>query len=415
MGRWRSGSKGLVVGNYCHDVILRDGAVVGESLGGAASFIANVLDLLDIPCTYVSKVGPDFAYSVAHLPCVVPHTKTTLFHAHFFSPSPPAAGPHASGCPEDQQDCHRSHTLHSHQDRTLKLLHACEPISISDLPLPSSLTRSDFDFDFGMAVGVAGEITPETLSRLLDLCRVLFVDVQALIRTFDVADGTVSLAHLRDTHFVHLLPRISFLKASSDEAEYIDIQDARNSCCVIVTDGREGCRVYWKDGEFQVPSFPVIQMDPTGAGDSFLGGFAAGLVQGLSVKDAALLGNFFGSLTVGQIGVPRIDSLKLQMEVKYQQLREELTQRTCRCSNGYSEGLVFGDFQQSTEHEEFRASLARVAKLLNGDRGNSKAADTHEVDQVGSQWKTTSKLLDGPCGATPPAQHEESGIHSLEA
>lgn len=37
---------------------------------------------------------------------------------------------------------------------------------------------------------------------------------------------------------------------------------------------------------------------------SFLGVLVAELVQGLGVPEAALLGNFFGSLTVGEIGLP---------------------------------------------------------------------------------------------------------------
>ena len=54
-------------------------------------------------------------------------------------------------------------------------------------------------------------------------------------------------------------------------------------------------------------------MDPTSAGDSFLGGFVAGLVHGLPVPDAALVGNLFGSLTVSQIGLPKFDSRLLQV------------------------------------------------------------------------------------------------------
>ncbi|KAK8490837.1 hypothetical protein V6N13_093098 [Hibiscus sabdariffa] len=42
------------------------------------------------------------------------------------------------------------------------------------------------------------------------------------------------------------------------------------------------------------------QIDPTGVEDSFLGGFVCGLVHGLVAPDAALVGNLFGSLTVGQ-------------------------------------------------------------------------------------------------------------------
>ncbi|XP_010253881.1 PREDICTED: inositol 3-kinase-like isoform X2 [Nelumbo nucifera] len=274
--------RGLVVGNYCHDILIRDGLVVGESLGGAASFISNVLDGLLIPCDYVCKVGSDFAYSVTHPPMTSPSSMTTLFHAHFFS----------------NRDESR------HQDRVLRRIHACGPISPSDLP--------ESQFDFGLAVGVAGEILPETLERMLDICRTVFVDIQALIRVFDPADGTVKLVGLKESGFFHLLPRIGFLKASAEEAPYVDIEEARKWCSVVVTEGKDGCRIYSKDEKMQILPFPAVQIDPTGAGDSFLGGLVVGLVRGLSVPDAALLGNFFGSLTVGQIGLPKFDSRLLQ-------------------------------------------------------------------------------------------------------
>ncbi|CAA6655152.1 unnamed protein product [Spirodela intermedia] len=151
---------------------------------------------------------------------------------------------------------------------------------------------------------------------MIEICRVVFVDVQALIRTFDPTDGTVRLVHLRDSGFSHLLPRIGFLKASADEAPFVDVEEVRKLCCVVVTDGKDGCRVYWKSGVLRVPSFPAVQVDPTGAGDSFLGGFVAGMVHGLAVPDAALLGNFFGSLTVRHIGIPNFHQELFQFPLK---------------------------------------------------------------------------------------------------
>ncbi|KAA8543735.1 hypothetical protein F0562_022088 [Nyssa sinensis] len=74
-------------------------------------------------------------------------------------------------------------------------------------------------------------------------------------------------------------------------------------------------RCIGRKGRYRLLHFRTVQVDPTGAGDSFLGGFFAGLVQGLAVPDAALLGNFFGSLTVGQIGLPEFD-LRLLQKVK---------------------------------------------------------------------------------------------------
>ncbi|KAF5744507.1 hypothetical protein HS088_TW07G00079 [Tripterygium wilfordii] len=47
----------LIVGNYCHDVLIRDGDVLAETLGGAASFISNVFDGLSIRCNLISKLG----------------------------------------------------------------------------------------------------------------------------------------------------------------------------------------------------------------------------------------------------------------------------------------------------------------------------------------------------------------------
>lgn len=271
----------LIVGNYCHDVLIKDDDVIAESLGGAASFISQVLDGLAIPSRYVCKVGSDFSYSVNHEPIVIPSSKTTLFHAHFSSEI-------------------------KRQDRILKRVRACDPISPSDLPLNSK-------FSFGLAVGVGGEILPETLEKMVRLCRLVFVDIQALIRVFDPIDGTVNLIDLKETEFFRLLPKIGVLKASAEEAIFIDIEEVRKWCCLVVTNGKDGCTVYWKDGELQIAPFPTVQVDPTGAGDSFLGGLVAGLVHGLSIPDAALLGNFFGSLTVGQIGLPKFDLRLLQV------------------------------------------------------------------------------------------------------
>lgn len=274
----------LIVGNYCHDVLLQNGNVLAESLGGAASFISNVLNGLSISFNLVSKVGKDFKYETNYAPIVVPTSKTTVFHAYFDDSISEPNG---------------------HQDRVLKRVSACEPIRPSDLP--------DGLFNYGMAVGVGGEILPETLEKMLEICNVVFVDIQSIIRVFDSVDGTVKLVPLKDCGFYHLLPKVAFLKASSEEALFMDVDDVRKLCCVVVTNGKEGSEVSWRDENVKISPFSATQVDPTGAGDSFLGGFVSGLFQGLAVPDAALLGNFFGSITVAQIGLPKFDSTVLQV------------------------------------------------------------------------------------------------------
>lgn len=316
----------LTVGNYCHDILIKDDVIMAETLGGAAAFISEVLNGLSIDSDYISKVGLDFKYEhvVKHALIVSKSAKTTLFRA-FFTSEP---------------------SLIRQEDRVLKRVKSCDPIDPSDLPDGSG-------FKYGMAVGVGGEIKYETLEKMLELCKVVVVDVQALIRVFDENDGgTVKLVNLDETRFWELVPKIGFLKASADEAEFVDIEVVRKWCCVVVTNAKDGCTVYWKDGEVNVSPFSTVQIDPTGAGDSFLGGLVSGLVEGLSVVDAALLGNFFGSLTVGQVGLPVFDS-RLMEKVK-----EEVHARTLQCNGHDNESRIM----KPSGHEQFYASLT-AAKL----------------------------------------------------
>lgn len=318
---------GLLVGNYCHDVLIRDGVVVGETLGGGVAFISAVLDGISIPYSLVSKVGSDFAYTTCRSPIVIPTSRTTLFHAHF----------------------HSDIDGNGNDDRVLKRVAVCDPIGASDLDTESK-------FGFGMAVGVGGEIKPETLERMVDICDLVLVDIQALIREFD-EDGTVKLVGLKESGFFHLLPRLGFLKASEEEAVYMDVEEVRKMCCVVVTHGKEGCNVYWKDGELEVKPFEANQVDPTGAGDSFLGGFVAGLVHGLPVPDAALVGNLFGSLTVAQIGLPMFDSRLLQ------RVKDEVQRRKMQFTTSHEIQDDELRFVKPAGHEQFHASLD-AAKVI---------------------------------------------------
>ncbi|RID41285.1 hypothetical protein BRARA_J01258 [Brassica rapa] len=317
----------LIVGNYCHDVLIQNNTVVAETLGGAASFISNVLDSSSVSCDLISKVGRDFKYDVAHPPIVAPEKETTVFEAYF-----------DLGI--------------GHSDRVLKRVAACDPILPSDIP--------DSRFDIGMAVGVGGEILPETLEKMVEICDVVAVDIQALIRVFDPVDGAVKLVDLKESGFRHLMGKIGFLKASSDEALFMDVEEMRRLCCVVVTSGEKGCRIYDKDDETVVPPFVAKQVDPTGAGDSFLGGLVVGLVEGLDVPDAALLGNLFGSVTVEHIGQPKFDSVMLQ------RVKDEVQRRKKQCNLSSSHNNDHDEFHARLSPARFQESPLQPKILVNG-------------------------------------------------
>jgi ribokinase len=55
-----------------------------------------------------------------------------------------------------------------------------------------------------------------------------------------------------------------------------------------------------------VPAYPTTEKDPTGAGDSFLGGLAAGLLETGDLVQAALWGTVSASFTVEDFGLTRL-------------------------------------------------------------------------------------------------------------
>lgn len=71
---------------------------------------------------------------------------------------------------------------------------------------------------------------------------------------------------------------------------------------VLLKRGALGCRLFEGDTVRDVPSFPVEETDPTGAGDSFCAGFTVATLDGLAPFDAARLANAVGALSVTRKG-----------------------------------------------------------------------------------------------------------------
>lgn len=59
---------------------------------------------------------------------------------------------------------------------------------------------------------------------------------------------------------------------------------------ILLTLGGEGCCFQTASGIERIPALPVQATDTTGAGDSFVAGFIAGLIRGLSLKECVQLG-----------------------------------------------------------------------------------------------------------------------------
>ena len=82
---------------------------------------------------------------------------------------------------------------------------------------------------------------------------------------------------------------------------------------VIITLGGAGILIADANGMRHLPALPAKVVDTTAAGDSFIGGFSTGIVEGMTTDDAARLGLAAARVCVGRNGaqasLPRRDEL----------------------------------------------------------------------------------------------------------
>jgi 1D-myo-inositol 3-kinase len=255
----------LFAGHYCHDTIVDKDGTQRTGLGGAAAYASAVLLAARVDFRVSALVGDDFRYVVPKPPRVVAGARTTVFI-------------------EDYRG----------DDRTGTLVSAAPPLEPDDL--------GDARCQVGMACAIAGEIGTGTLERLRELSGILIADAQGFVRGFD-AQGRV-FHRAPEPALRQQIDRLDWLKLSRSETEALDPRALR--CGAIVTDGDRGCLVLWEGREVQVPAFTANELDPTGAGDCFLAGFAVGLLRGRDPIEAARFASFCGALAVAQAGVPRL-------------------------------------------------------------------------------------------------------------
>jgi sugar/nucleoside kinase (ribokinase family) len=98
---------------------------------------------------------------------------------------------------------------------------------------------------------------------------------------------------------------------------------------VIVKKGEHGALVFGEDVIFGVPALPCEDViDPTGAGDSFSGGFLGyldkiGSFSGRDVRRAAVYGSVMASFAIEGFGIDRFMQLKVpEIEARFAQFKK---------------------------------------------------------------------------------------------
>lgn len=90
----------------------------------------------------------------------------------------------------------------------------------------------------------------------------------------------------------------------------------RRTPLVVVTDGRQGARLFRGGVEQYVPAYPAREVDPTGAGDAFAAGFLVALDEGADPWVAACFGAATASVVVEAVGAVAPDRQVVEARVR---------------------------------------------------------------------------------------------------
>jgi len=132
-----------------------------------------------------------------------------------------------------------------------------------------------FDVDYRPYSWPSAEVAAETYSRAAALCDVIVGN--------DVEFGFMA----------------GHADRGLDKARSLVAEGAQ---IVVYKLGEKGAVTITRDGEFATGVYPTQALKPTGAGDSFLGAFLAGLAEGLPVKAAVLRGSAAAAMVVARVG-----------------------------------------------------------------------------------------------------------------
>ena len=112
----------------------------------------------------------------------------------------------------------------------------------------------------------------------------------------------------------------ALLTQTDDIASSVEAIRSSGPKNVIIKRGEAGATLFTENGEKHVPVYPIERLaDPTGAGDSFGGGFMAALAKGHSLTEGIIWGTATASFCVegfGLEGLERMTALLLEERIE---------------------------------------------------------------------------------------------------
>ena len=284
----------LVVGTMAYDAIETPFGKVDKILGGAATYIGLAASRFSLDCGVVSVVGEDFEKE--HLALlkdkgidvsgveIVPGGETFFWSGRYHN------------------DLNTRTTL----DTRLNVLENFDPKIPDHLSTPDIVMLGNLSPDVQLAALAQIKNKPklvvlDTMNFWMDHAR----------ESLDKVIAKVDVISINDEEARQLTDQYSLVKA----AQMIHEMGPKY---VIIKKGEHGALLFHNNEIFCAPALPLEEVfDPTGAGDSFAGGFTGYLTQTddisfSNMKSAIIYGSAMASFTVEKFGTENLVNISHQ-------------------------------------------------------------------------------------------------------
>lgn len=275
----------IVVGHFSIDHIEIAGQRSQTRLGGPATYTSLAAENLGAKVAVISKVGYGFPQALLRI----------LVNK----------GIDLSEVKKSEKPTTELLLTYADDEREIRLLRKCDKFTENDLP---TLVK-------GKIIHIApivGEIEPSTAVAFLERGEIGSLDPQGFLRNFSQF-GSMKLKRWFD---LELLSKVDILKCSREELKMMtgttDVRRSLKRICecgvkvTILTLGVRGAICATSSEFFHAPAYnPENVVDPTGAGDVFIGGFLSAYLSNpdehrwcvsVGVASASTCIEHFGSL-----------------------------------------------------------------------------------------------------------------------
>ncbi len=301
-------SKLVIVGTVAFDAIETPFGKTDKILGGAATFIGLSASHFNVDASLVSVVGGDFPQDYLDLLAnknlnisgieIIKEGKTFFWSGRY------------------------------HNDMNSRDTLVTELNTLADFQpkVPEGYTDAD--------VVMLGNLHPIVQSSVLDQ-----MTVKPKLVILDTMNFWMDSA-LEDLH--NVIKRVDVITINDEEArqltgEYSLVVAARKIYemgpkYVVIKKGEHGALLFHEDSVFYAPALPLEEVfDPTGAGDTFAGGFAGYLTKTQDIsfenmKNAVIYGSTLASFCVEKFGTERMIDLSSEEVHKRLTQFKQLTQ-----------------------------------------------------------------------------------------